>query len=191
MTDAQDRRLSSSDIKRVLDALDASSWDEALITIGDVSIAVARNGGTLPTVATGGTNVVAPAVAAPTIPTPTDAPAPTAAAPAVNGAPAPTEGDTALTAGSETSPPVASGRVEVVRSPSVGIFWRSPEPGAKPYVEVGQRVEAGDTLCIVEVMKLMSHVESPVAGVVTEIHAGNAASIEHGAPLFTITLDQG
>ena len=187
VTDEQDRKLGSSDIKRVLDALEASSWDEALITIGDVSIAVARNGGTLPTAAAGGTNGSVGAAA-----TPTAAPAPTAAsATAANRAPAPAGEGGHEMAENEPPPPAASKPVEIVRSPSVGVFWRAPEPGAKPYVEVGQHVEVGDTLCIVEVMKLMSHVESPVAGVVTEIHVDNAASIEHGAPLFTIALDQG
>lgn len=76
-------------------------------------------------------------------------------------------------------------------SPTVGVFWRAPEPGAPAFVEVGQHVAAGDTLCIVEVMKLMSHVDAPVAGTVTEIHADNAMSVEHGAPLFTLLPDEG
>lgn len=184
MSDEQDRRLNAGDIKRVLDALEASNWDEALITIGDVSIAVARNGGTLP-IAGGGTNHD-PSGGQPTA----AAPAPTAAAPpATGGTAAPASQDAPAAAEEGSAAPAATGQVEIVRSPTVGVFWRAPEPGAKPYVEVGQRVEAGDTLCIVEVMKLMNHVESPVAGVVTEIHVANATSIEHGAPLFTIALD--
>jgi acetyl-CoA carboxylase biotin carboxyl carrier protein len=161
--------LGADDIKRVLDALDASDWDEALITVGDVSIAVARNGGTLPTAG------ASPTPAAPTSapPAPAAAPAPVTAAPApVTPEPAPTDG-------------------LVVTAPSVGVFWRAPEPGAPAFVEVGQHVDAGATLCIVEVMKLMSHVDAPVAGTVTAIHADNAASVEHGAPLFTLVPDEG
>jgi acetyl-CoA carboxylase biotin carboxyl carrier protein len=164
--------LDAEDIKRVLNALDASVWDEAVITVGDVTIAVARNGGALPNVA----GPVAPAAA----PAPV-APAAAVAAPAPAVSPAPTV-TPAVT-------PVAAG--EVVTSPTVGVFWRAPEPGAPPFVEVGQHVSAGDTLCIVEVMKLMSHVDAPVTGTVTKIHVDNAVSVEHGAPLFTITPDEG
>lgn len=164
--------LGADDIKRVLDALDASDWDEALITVGDVSIAVARNGGTLPT-----------AGAAP-VPAAVPAAVPTAAAPVAPASPA------APAPPAPAAPePAAEGLV--VTAPSVGVFWRAPEPSAPPFVEVGQHVAAGSTLCIVEVMKLMSHVDAPVAGTVTAIHADNAASVEHGAPLFTLVPDEG
>jgi acetyl-CoA carboxylase biotin carboxyl carrier protein len=74
----------------------------------------------------------------------------------------------------------------VVESPSVGLFWRSPAPGAPPFVDVGTEVSAGDTMAIVEVMKLMSHVVSPAPGTVTAIFADNGARVEYGQPLFTI-----
>ncbi len=73
-----------------------------------------------------------------------------------------------------------------VESPSVGLFWRSPSPGAPPFVEVGQAVAAGDTVAIVEVMKLMNHVAAPVDGVVTAILVENGASVEYGQTIVIV-----
>ena len=74
----------------------------------------------------------------------------------------------------------------VVESPSVGLFWRSPAPGAPPFVDVGTRVSAGDTLAIVEVMKLMNHIVAPAPGTVQAVLSENGARVEYGQPLFTI-----
>jgi acetyl-CoA carboxylase biotin carboxyl carrier protein len=74
----------------------------------------------------------------------------------------------------------------VVESPSVGLFWRAPSPGAPPFVEVGAAVAEGDTLAIVEVMKLMNHVVAPVAGVVKAIAPENGEAVEYGQPLVVI-----
>jgi acetyl-CoA carboxylase biotin carboxyl carrier protein len=158
--------LSPDDIRRVLEALDKSEWDEAVITVGDVRIAVARNGASLPT----GQEAI-PAAPAPA--------AESASAPA----PAPVTAPVASSA-------AAGGPTLLVTAPSVGVFWRSPEPAARPFVEVGQHVNVGDTMGIVEVMKLMSHVDAPAAGTVIEIHVDNAGSVEHGAPLFTLALEE-
>jgi acetyl-CoA carboxylase biotin carboxyl carrier protein len=73
-----------------------------------------------------------------------------------------------------------------IESPSVGLFWRSPSPGAPPFVEVGQTVSAGDTVAIVEVMKLMNHVAAPVDGVVSAILVENGGPVEFGQPIVTI-----
>jgi acetyl-CoA carboxylase biotin carboxyl carrier protein len=73
-----------------------------------------------------------------------------------------------------------------VTAPSVGLFWRSPKPGAPPFVEVGDEVGPDDTVCIVEVMKLMNHVRAGVAGTVAAVHPENGQMVEHGDPLFTI-----
>ena len=78
-----------------------------------------------------------------------------------------------------------------IHSPTVGVFWRSPEPGAPPFAEVGQRVEPTDPVCIVEVMKLFNHVESGVSGVVRSVSAESGDMVEHGQTLFVIELDQG
>jgi biotin carboxyl carrier protein len=68
----------------------------------------------------------------------------------------------------------------------VGLFWRAPAPGAPPFVEVGQDVAAGDTVAIVEVMKLMNHVASPIDGVVAEILVENGAPVEFGQGLVVV-----
>jgi acetyl-CoA carboxylase biotin carboxyl carrier protein len=73
-----------------------------------------------------------------------------------------------------------------VKSPMVGTFYSSPEPGAKPYVSVGSRVSKGQILCIIEAMKIMNEIESEVAGVVTEVLASDAQPVEYGQPLFRI-----
>jgi acetyl-CoA carboxylase biotin carboxyl carrier protein len=68
----------------------------------------------------------------------------------------------------------------------VGTFYRSPSPDAKPFVEVGQAVKKGDTVCIVEAMKLMNEIETDVAGVVKAILVENGQPVEYGQPLFVI-----
>ncbi len=96
-------------------------------------------------------------------------------------------------ASSPTGPPTAPPADEAstakgtkIESPSVGLFWRAPSPGAPPFVEVGARVAAGDTVAIVEVMKLMNHVAAPVDGVVTGILVENGASVEFGQPIVVV-----
>ncbi|MBM4181929.1 MAG: acetyl-CoA carboxylase biotin carboxyl carrier protein [Betaproteobacteria bacterium] len=74
----------------------------------------------------------------------------------------------------------------VVKSPMVGTFYRSPSPGAKAFVEVGQTVKAGDTLCIIEAMKLMNEIEADVAGVVKAVLVESGQPVEYGEPLFII-----
>ena len=73
-----------------------------------------------------------------------------------------------------------------VKSPMVGTFYRAPGPGAKAFVEVGQTVKPGDTLCIIEAMKLLNEIEAEVAGSVKEILAENGQAVEYGQVLFVI-----
>ncbi len=73
-----------------------------------------------------------------------------------------------------------------VKSPMVGTYYGAPEPGAKPYVAIGSRVSKGQTLCIIEAMKIMNEIESEVAGVVTEVLAADAQPVEYGQALFRI-----
>ena len=68
----------------------------------------------------------------------------------------------------------------------VGTFYRAPSPGAKSFVEVGQQVKAGDTLCIVEAMKLLNQIESDKTGTVKQIFVENGQPVEYGEPLFVI-----
>ena len=96
--------------------------------------------------------------------------APLAAAPVVESAPA---------AVAETSG-------HRVKSPMVGTFYRSSSPGSKPFAEVGQSVKVGDTLCIIEAMKMMNQIESDKAGVIKEILIDNQEPVEFDQPLFII-----
>ncbi|MDD1624717.1 MAG: acetyl-CoA carboxylase biotin carboxyl carrier protein [Methylococcaceae bacterium] len=74
----------------------------------------------------------------------------------------------------------------VVKSPMVGTFYRSASPGTKVFVEVGQAVLAGDTLCIIEAMKILNQIEADKSGIVTQILVDNAEPVEYGQPLFII-----
>lgn len=81
-------------------------------------------------------------------------------------------------------PEVPAGHL--VRSPMVGSFYRAPSPGAKPFVEVGQRVHVGQTLCIIEAMKMMNQIEADQAGTVVSILVENGDPVEYDQPLFVI-----
>jgi acetyl-CoA carboxylase biotin carboxyl carrier protein len=98
---------------------------------------------------------------------PQAAPAPAAAAPAAPAAPAVPEG-------------------HVVKSPMVGSFYRAPSPGAKSFVDIGQSVKEGDTLCIIEAMKLLNEIEADKSGVIKAILVENGQAVEFGQPLFII-----
>ena len=91
-------------------------------------------------------------------------------------------------AASEAATQEAAEKVEghVLKSPMVGTFYRAPSPGAKPFVEVGDKVAAGDTLCIIEAMKLLNEIEADHGGVIKEIYVENGQPVEYGEPLFLI-----
>lgn len=74
----------------------------------------------------------------------------------------------------------------VVKAPMVGTFYRAPSPNAAPFVEEGKRVSEGDTLCIIEAMKLLNEIEADVSGVVKKILVENGEPVEYGQPLFVI-----
>ncbi len=75
---------------------------------------------------------------------------------------------------------------DIIKSPMVGTFYRSPSPGTKAFVDVGDRVSIGDTLCIVEAMKILNQIESDVGGVVKKIFVENGQAVEYGQPMFAI-----
>ena len=104
-----------------------------------------------------------PVAAAPTAPAPAPAPAETASAPAT---------------------PEVTGHA--VRSPMVGTFYRAPAPDAAPFVEEGQTVSAGDTLCIIEAMKMLNQIEADRSGVVSSVLLENGQPVEFDQPLFII-----
>ena len=147
-------------VKKLIELLEESGIDEIEIKEGEESVRISRNQGR--------------AMAAPQMMA-APAPAPVAAAPAAAPAPA------------EASAPADSGpEGHKVKSPMVGTFYRSPSPDTKPFVEVGQTVSVGDTLCIVEAMKMMNQIEADKSGVVTQILVENEEPVEFDQPLFVI-----
>jgi acetyl-CoA carboxylase biotin carboxyl carrier protein len=95
---------------------------------------------------------------------------------------APTAAPAAAAAPAEAAVPEG----HVVKSPMVGTFYRAPSPGAKAFVEVGQSVNSGDTLCIIEAMKLLNEIEADQGGVIKAILVENGQPVEYGEPLFII-----
>jgi acetyl-CoA carboxylase biotin carboxyl carrier protein len=160
--------MSPETIRALLDAFERSDWREMVVEVGEDRIHVSRD------------QLTELAAAAPP-PAPAAAPPAAPAAPAATSAPAPTP--SAPTPGPTAAVPEAGEKIE---SPSVGLFWRAPSPGAPPFVEVGDRISAGETVAIVEVMKLMNHVPSPVDGVVTAILVENGASVEFGQAIVVV-----
>ena len=108
--------------------------------------------------------------------------APVAAA--VPAAPVPATGAEALGVTHEEPAPVKEGTL--VLAPTVGVFYSAPGPDARPFVEVGDQVKKGDTLCIIEAMKLMNEIPAEVDGTVAEICVGNGQVVEFNQPLFRI-----
>ena len=108
---------------------------------------------------------------------PASAPAPAAAAPAQ---------PAAAPVAELPAPAVAEVKGHVVKSPMVGTFYRSSSPGAKPFVEVGSQVTEGETLCIIEAMKILNEIEADKSGTVTRILGENGQAVEYGQPLFVI-----
>src|SRR5215469_8332804 len=84
------------------------------------------------------------------------------------------------------APPKAEEDLHQVKSPIVGTFYESPSPGSPPFVKIGDMVEAGQTLCIIEAMKLMNEIESDVAGEIVKRLVANNQPVEYGQPLFAI-----
>jgi acetyl-CoA carboxylase biotin carboxyl carrier protein len=104
----------------------------------------------------------------------------------VAGASSAAAGSTASPAASATPEPRSTEDLHLVKSPIVGTFYGSPSPGAEPFVKIGAYVEDGETLCIVEAMKLMNEIESDSSGEVLRIFVENGQPVEYGQPLFGI-----
>lgn len=147
-------------VKKLIELLEESNIDELEIKEGEESVRITRNSNTV---------MAAPAPVA----------APIAHAPAAMAAPAP-----AAAAPAEETKAEPEGHV--VRSPMVGTFYRSPSPGAAPFVEVGQSVKAGDVICIVEAMKMMNQIEADKAGVIGAILVEDGQPLEFDQALVTI-----
>ena len=159
-------------IKALLDAFERSDWREMVVTVGEDRLHVSKD--PLPA------ESIAPPPAGPSVP---------AAGPVAAGDPPAPVAKASSPAASPATPPAAEATPTdgtQIESPSVGLFWRAPSPGAPPFVEVGQKVAAGDTVAIVEVMKLMNHVASPVDGVVTAILVENGGAVEYGQTIVVV-----
>jgi acetyl-CoA carboxylase biotin carboxyl carrier protein len=153
-------------LERLIQAIDSSSLDSVEIERGGTRIRLSKS----PAVAA----AAAPAAWAPPVAAP--APAQAAAAPA-----APREAAAPVAAPAGPNP-----RWVEVKSPMVGTFYRSPSPEAPSYVDVGKKVGVGNTLCIIEAMKLMNELEAEVAGTIVEVCVENAQPVEYGQVLFRI-----
>ena len=172
-----------NELKSLLEWVNQSGEIEELsIKYGDIELALSKTPGGL-------SHLKAAPAAAPAAPAPAPAApeAPKAEAPA----PAPAEAETPAPAPKEEAPkpqaaPASSGNGVEVKSPMVGTFYAAPKPGADPFVKVGDTVEVGQVLCIVEVMKLMNNIEAKTAGTVTEILVDNEDAVEHGQTLMVI-----
>jgi acetyl-CoA carboxylase biotin carboxyl carrier protein len=151
-------------LKTLIDLVQQSGIAELEITEGEEKVRISRGGP--------GAQPAAP-VQVYTLP-------PSGPAPAVGGAPA--------AAGAPAAPVEGEAAPEghVIRSPMVGTFYRSAAPGAKAFVEVGQAVKAGETLCIIEAMKLLNEIEADRDGTVKAILAENGQPVEYGEPLFIL-----
>jgi acetyl-CoA carboxylase biotin carboxyl carrier protein len=100
--------------------------------------------------------------------------------PAASGSVAPTSSPAA------DGPVAGSGGLKEIRSPMVGTYYAQPEPGSEPYVRVGTRVTSGQTVCIIEAMKIMNEIEAEIAGVVREVCVEDAQPVEYGQVLFRV-----
>ncbi len=143
-------------VKKLIELLDESGVAEIEIREGEESVRISRYSQSAPPVM-----MQAAPAAAPVAPA---------------SAPAPGDG------GAAEAAPLG----HTVDSPMVGTFYRAPSPGAKAFVEVGQRVNAGDTLCIIEAMKMLNQIEADKTGVIGAILVENGQPVEYGQPLFVI-----
>lgn len=107
-------------------------------------------------------------------------------APVVMAAPAVAAAPVVAAAAASAAPAPAAAAGHRVKSPMVGTFYRASSPGAKSFVEVGSQVKEGETICIIEAMKILNEIEADKSGTITEILAENGQAVEYGQPLFVI-----
>ena len=147
-------------VKKLIELVEESDIAEIEIHEGEESVRISRSGSLPPTL----TYALPPGTGALQSP----------------GAPMPAEAETSMR---EAAAEPAGHRIN---SPMVGTFYQAPSPGAKPFVEVGQQVNLGDTLCIIEAMKILNQIESDRAGIIKKILVENGQPVEYNEPLFII-----
>jgi acetyl-CoA carboxylase biotin carboxyl carrier protein len=156
-------------LKKLIDLVQESGIAELEITEGEEKVKIVK----------GGEATVTPLVPAAIV-------AATAAVPAAGAvAPAPAAA-AAATAAAAAAPEAPAPSGHVLKAPMVGTFYRSASPDAKPFIEVGQNVKAGETVCIIEAMKLMNEIEADATGMVKAILVENGQPVEYGQPLLII-----
>jgi acetyl-CoA carboxylase biotin carboxyl carrier protein len=148
-------------LKTLIDLVSESNVSELEITEAEGKVRIVKGGGATVPQFIPAQQPAAPAVAAPAAPA-------AAAAPAAPAAPAEPAG-------------------HIVKSPMVGTFYRSASPGAKEFIELGSQVKEGDTLCIIEAMKILNEIEADKSGTVTQILGENGQAVEYGQALFVIS----
>ena len=148
-------------VKKLIELLQESDVSEIEIHEGEESVRISRHRSAEPPLMAPAT---APAQAAGAAPVATPVATPEPALPAKNDEP----------------------EENLVRSPMVGTFYRSPSPGSKAFVEEGQQVKSGDTLCIIEAMKILNQIESEKTGAIKRILVENGQPVEYNQPLFVI-----
>ena len=147
-------------IKKLIELLEESGINELEIREGEESVRICRHA------PVSQVEVVSAHPVQTAAPTPVPMSAPAAPEPAATTPPAPT--------------------YQTIDSPMVGTFYRAPSPGSKPFVEVGQTVAVGDTICVIEAMKMFNQIEADIAGTVVEILVENGLPVEYGQPLFAV-----
>lgn len=147
-------------LKTLIDLVSESNVSELEITEAEGKVRIVKSEGVVQQF------VAAPVQAAPVMAAPVAA-APVVAAPAAAPAAAAVEG-------------------HVIKSPMVGTFYRASSPGAKPFVDVGSQVKEGDTICIVEAMKILNEIEADKSGTIVRVLGENGQAVEYGQPLFVI-----
>ena len=150
-------------VKKLIDLLDTSDIDEIEIHEGEESVRISRH------------RSPAVAMAAPTA----------AMAIPAQGAEIQLSSEAPASEPAEEQFPAG----HIVTSPMVGTFYQAPSPGGKPFVDVGQRVQTGDTVCIIEAMKILNQIEADHSGVIGAILVENGQPVEYGQPLFVIGDD--
>jgi acetyl-CoA carboxylase biotin carboxyl carrier protein len=160
--------LSDEDVREILRIIDESGLDELVLDMPDLSLHVRRNSAATSAPAAPPSSLIPPR------PTPDSVTPP---APAGGSQPASGEGD--------STAPQPNGAL-LVEAPMLGTFYRAEAPGDPPFAGVGDRVEPDSVVCLIEVMKLMNHIQAGVSGTIVEVLADNATLVEFGQPLFRV-----
>jgi acetyl-CoA carboxylase biotin carboxyl carrier protein len=167
--------MNQKEIKELIEFLVEKDIAEFELERGDVKVRVRRAGADMHVAPPEMRYIAMPPAAAPAAPMPATPPAHAAAPGPAAPAAAPVVAEAADEAGAH-----------IIRSPIVGTFYEAPSPGAPPFVKVGDTVNTGQVLCIIEAMKLMNEIESDYAGEVCKKYVTNAQPVEYGQPLFAV-----